>query len=204
MKKIVLKYLSVFVVVILFVVASFLVQKNVDIIKLYIGDYGILGAFLYIWVTIIAIVFAPVTTMPLIPLAANIWGWFWAGVFSIIGWVVGSAIAFWLARNLGWPILKKFPAIKNLQKFESKIPQSNIFWSVVFLRIVMPVDILSYALGLFSNISFTGFILATTIGVIPFAFIYSFLGTLPIYFQIISFFVAISLIIVGYLIKKNN
>jgi len=37
------------------------------------------------------------------------------------------------------------------------------------LRMVLPVDILSYALGLFSNISFIRYMLATIIGVTPFS-----------------------------------
>jgi len=70
---------------------------------------------------------------------------------------------------------------------EKKIPKENLFLGIIFLRMVIPVDILSYALGLFSKIKTRDYLLATIIGVSPFAFIFAYLGRMPFYYQIFVF-----------------
>ena len=50
------------------------------------------------------------------------------------------------------------------------------FMSVVLLRMVLPVDVLSYALGFFSDISLWRYTTATIIGIAPFAFIFAYAG----------------------------
>ena len=62
------------------------------------------------------------------------------------------------------------------------------------LRAIIPVDILSYALGLFSKVDFKTYALATMIGIIPFTVILSYLGTVPLWYQV-SGIVAIVLLI---------
>ena len=46
----------------------------------------------------------------------------------------------------------------------------------MLLRILIPVDILSYALGLISAMPLSHYILATAIGITPFSFIWSYAG----------------------------
>ena len=62
---------------------------------------------------------------------------------------------------------------------------------------VLPVDILSYALGLFTTIKTWKYILATFIGVIPFAFIFSYAGMVNIYYQIGAFVLAALVLLLG-------
>jgi len=74
---------------------------------------------------------------------------------------------------------------------------------------VVPVDVLSYALGLFSNISKTRYFLATLIGVTPFAFLFAFVGSVNIFYQLGAFGLAMVIFLIGILIayykhKKEN
>jgi len=50
------------------------------------------------------------------------------------------------------------------------------FWWIVLLRAIIPVDALSYAIGLFSRVSLWKYSLATFIGMVPMAFIISYAG----------------------------
>ncbi|MAH03199.1 hypothetical protein CMI39_00220 [Candidatus Pacearchaeota archaeon] len=194
--------IEVFFIILIFIVLSYIVQTNLEYFKDIIGD-GFVGMFFYVLITIIAVVVAPVTAMPfLLPIAANLWNWVFVAILSIIAWTIGAIIAFILARIYGVRIVKKFVSIDKITKFEKMIPKKNIFWSVVFLRMVIPVDILSYALGIFSKISIRSYLLATLIGVAPFAFILSYLGQMPFYYQIVAFLIAIIIIISGVIIKK--
>ena len=154
----------------------------------------------YIFIVILAVVIAPVSALPLLPVASQLWGWFLAGIFGIIGWTIGGLIAFEISRKYGVPLVKTLIPLEDLYKIEKKIPSKNIFWSIVFLRLLFPVDILSYALGLFSKISRKDFILTTLIGVTPFAFAWAYLGSLPIYYQIVGLWLASMIFLTGWLI----
>ncbi|MBI2459741.1 MAG: VTT domain-containing protein [Parcubacteria group bacterium] len=156
----------------------------------------------YIFFTIIAVVFAPVSTLPLIPLATSVWGWFIAGMLSIVGWTIGAQIAFYIARYFGKPLVKKLISFDKLNKFENYFPKQNTFWAVVFFRMVIPVDVLSYALGLFSRMNGFSYFLATLIGVAPFAFILAYAGTLSVGFQIAALGAGFMMIFIGYSVKK--
>jgi len=62
----------------------------------------------------------------------------------------------------------------------------------------IPVDVLSYTLGLFTSISFSRYLLATFIGVIPFAFFFAYAAGFPTVLQVISAILAIEVLIIGY------
>lgn len=188
-------------IVILFILFSFLIQENLEYFKELIGE-RLIGIEIYIFILILATVIAPVSAMPLMPLASNLWGWTAAAIFSIIGWGLGAIIAFSLARIYGTSIIKRFISLEKLSKFEKMIPKENVFWGIVLLRMSVPVDILSYVLGLFSNISYKTYITATFIGITPFAFGFAFLGKLPVIYQIIGFFAALAIIFIGLFVNK--
>lgn len=194
--------ISILLIISFFFLVSYYAQRNIEYTKDLIGT-GFFSVFVYILVLIIAVVAAPINAFPLIPVASSIWGWFITGILNIIGWTVGSVIAFVLARNYGYPLVQKFFSLEEMAKYEKIIPQENIFWSIVFLRISIPVDILSYFLGLFSHIKFRDYLFATIIGVTPFAFIFAYVGTLDILYQIIAFLIAVSILFAGYFIKKG-
>lgn len=194
--------IAILFIILLFFVVSYYIQKNIEYTKDLIGT-GFFSVFIYILILIIAVVAAPINAFPLIPIASSIWGWFITGILNIIGWSIGSTIAFVLSRKYGSPLVQKFISLEEIAKYEKIIPQENIFWSIVFLRISIPVDILSYVLGLFSHIKFRDYLFATIIGVTPFAFIFAYVGTLDVRYQIIAFLIAIFILLVGYGIKKG-
>lgn len=178
----------------LFILVSYFVRENQEVLYNLVGD-SFLGIIAYITITIIAIVIAPISMMPLIPLAANMWGIFFGGIINIIGWVLGSFIVFYLSRKYGVRLIKKFVSLEKINELEKKVPKENLFFSIVILRMIVPIDILSYALSLFTKINFRTYALTTIIGVTPFAFAFSYLGTVPIYYQIAGF-ILIGLIVV--------
>ncbi|NCT02103.1 VTT domain-containing protein [Candidatus Parcubacteria bacterium] len=130
-------------------------------LPLLVQSNGLLGISTYVLITITAVVIAPVSTLPLIPIAVTIWGWQITAILSIIGWVIGSQIAFLLARRFGKKIILRFISLQKIEKFEQRLSKENIFWTVVLLRLAVPVDIFSYALGLFSTMKAGSFFLVT-------------------------------------------
>ncbi|MBI4117027.1 TVP38/TMEM64 family protein [Candidatus Pacearchaeota archaeon] len=184
--------LEILAIVALFALSSYLVRQNIDFLKSIIGnDFGIL---FYILIAIFAVVVAPVSMMPLIPLASGVFGGFYAAIFNIIGWTLGSFIVFFISRKYGVPLIKKFVSLEKMEKFENKIPKENLFLDLILLRMIIPVDVLSYGISLFTKIDFRTFALTTFIGIIPFAFVFSYLGTIPLKYQIIGILIAIFII----------
>lgn len=196
--------LIISLIVALFILFSYFVREYSEFLEYFISLGYFKGMFIYVLITIISIVFAPITTLPILPVASALWGGFIAGILSVFGWIIGAVIAFYLARRFGHPYVRKVANFKKIEEIEHIIPENNIFWSLVFMRLVIPVDILSYGIGIFTNIKFKTYIFATIIGIMPFAFIFSYVAVLPIKYQIVGGVFVIILLFFGYeRIKKN-
>ena len=85
-------------------------------------------------------------------------------------------------------------------KFEKKVPEENLFWTLVFLRMIIPIDGVSYLFGLFSKMSLKSYTIATIIGLIPFSFAVAYMGSMPIQYQIILGLIAGIIFMIGILI----
>jgi len=190
--------IPVAIIVALFVVSAFYSQKYDEEAKIFVEGGGVFGMVAYVIIAVIATVAAPVSAGPLIPIAANAWGVAITAALSILGWTIGSLVAFAIGRRYGLPLAQKFFSVRNLENMHKHIPQERIFWSVVLLRIMIPVDLLSYALGIFGVLGWRRYTLATIIGITPFAFIFAYLGTLPVSYQLFSIPAGILLIFIVY------
>ena len=192
--------LEVLVVVIVFLFFSYLIQSNLEFLGEFVTN-DFVGMLIYFLLEVLSIVIVPVTTLPLVVIASNLWGGFLTGVLNVVGWTIGGWIAFMIARKYGVKIVKKFISIKKINEIENKIPKEHLFWSVILLRVVIPMDILSYALGIFTRMNVGSYLLATFIGIIPFAFIWAYFGGINFYYQLILFLIVGILILIGWIIK---
>jgi len=191
----------VFVIVFFFVLFSYFIQTKMEFFEgMIVGSW--IGMVVYVLLKIVATVFAPITVLPLIVLATGLWGVWVAALLTILGWTLGSVIAFGVARKFGVPIVKRFVSLDEIYAFQDRVKVGNSFWSIIFLRMIVPVDVLSYALGLFSKVGFWTYALATVIGVIPFAFVFAYLGEVHYIYQIIFGFIFL-IGFLGYLIFKE-
>lgn len=202
MKDEIKSILSVLLILFFFVLFSYVIQTNIGFFEKLIGD-SILGMFVYVLFKVVAIVIAPVSTLPLIVVAANLWGVFLAATLSVIGWSIGCYIAFVLSREYGVDLVKKFVSLKQINKFEKKIPEENLFWIVVLIRMITPPDVVSYAIGLFSKIKTRTYVIATIIGLIPFAFVWAYLGTVPAIYQVIGILSVGIILLIVFIINRK-
>lgn len=195
--------IALLVTLILFIIVSYFSNKYSVEINNLIVPANIYGIFVYLILVIIAVVIAPLDTLPLMPIAVAIWGPLLTAFLTIIGWTAGSSIAFWIARRFGKKLVCRIVNVCKLEEFELKLADQNIFWLIILARIFLPVDIISYAIGLFTKISWRLYLVATIIGMVPFAFIYSYGVTLPIIYQVIAGIV-ICLILLGSYVKLKK
>lgn len=137
---------------------------------------GVAGQAAFVALLVIATVFAPVTVMPMIPMAAMTFGPFQTAILSVVGWTLGAVIAFLLARHLGRPLLQHLVSLEKLDAFVEVMPSRTRFMAIVILRLTIPVDIASYALGLSKHIGLLEYTAATFVGVLWFSFAFAYLG----------------------------
>ncbi|MEX0910426.1 MAG: VTT domain-containing protein [Candidatus Paceibacterota bacterium] len=163
------------------------------------------GQIVYVMLAVLSVVVFPLASLPLMPIAVVLWGSVTTAWLSIAGWFLGAIISFWIARKYGRPVVQKLVNLDEVRRFERLIPRTNMFWTIVALRMSVPVDGLSYALGLFSTVPFPLYAVASFIGIIPFAFIFSYSVVFPIWAQVAVFLAAAGLIYgsMRYALKKK-
>lgn len=188
---------GVAILITVFVVGALLTARFETLIETQL-DFGVWGMLVYVLVTLLATVVAPLSTVPLIPLVTTIWGPLVTSLLNVFSWGVGSLIAFLIARRYGKPIVRKFVDMEAIAKYEKALGEGYLFWNVLVLRALVPVDILSYAIGIFTTMSFKHYVIATFIGITPFAFILPYAIEAPFYFQIFVFLLVLLALYIGY------
>lgn len=188
----------VFLLLLLFLVSSYFSQVYLEELAQLLKGNMFSGALVYVVGGTLTTVIAPLSFFPLLPVVVSLWGSFVAALLSIIAWSLGSAIAFLLARRYGRPLVRQLVGEKKMDYVAEFFPQKHIFLAVVFLRIALPVDLLSYVLGLVGVIRFWPYMAATVIGLIPFAFSFAYLASLNTMWQIAALIVGVLIIVVSF------
>ena len=119
--------------------ALVVVRMHSDGITRFINHHPFWGVFLYLILNVLDAVIAPGATLPLIPVAARAWGRVPAALVTTAGWTLGSLIALLIARRWGYPIVKRLTSRERIRQMGKYIPD-DLFWSIVLLRLVMPIE----------------------------------------------------------------
>ncbi len=144
-------------------------------LEAWIENHALLGAAAYVTVVALSVVLLPFSSLPLLPLATRTYGVWLTGVLSSAGWWIGCLIAFQIAR-LGRRYLERVTSLESVDRLERKVPKDVSFSGIVILRMIFPVDLVSYALGLLKGLRFSTYAIASLVGIIPFAFVWSYAG----------------------------
>jgi len=185
------------------ITAVFLVHGHNESIGHLMDRHAVLGLVLYILLNILDAVLAPGATLPLIPVASQVWGRVLAALATTAGWTSGSLIAFLIARRWGSPIVQKLTSIRRVRELRRYIPQ-NLFWSVVLVRLVLPMDVISYVLGLFTEMGWWEYSMATALGLTPSAFLLAYLGQLPHGYELIALGIGGALVFSSLMIRRRQ
>ncbi len=173
------------VIILLFIASTYFVGHYISFIRDAIPKGPFNGTLIYFLLAIFDAVALPIL-IPLIPLATDLFGFFWAALLTIAGWTIGVALAYFIARRFGRNILKRYASFESIKALKKLVPEKNIFWFIVILRIFLPLDIGSYYLGLVSDVKFKKYMAASFIGIVPSAVALSYFGGLPAEYEIIG------------------
>ena len=139
------------------------------------SEHLIVGAILLVILRIIGMI-VPVVPAGIVSFAViPIFGWFPAYIYSATGIVLGTSIAFFLARRYKERLVARFVPLKKIHELQKEISGKKEFLAILAFRLftVPVVDISSYIAGL-TKISYKKFALATFLATLPMNFTYYF------------------------------
>ena len=143
----------------------------------YVLMHPVMGVAALVALAALAVVFPSFTNVMFIPIGVATFGPFWAAVLCIVGWWLGSVAAFAVGRYYEAYLLSRFASFQNYMYIDKLVTEKNMFWKLIFLRMTFPVDVLSYALALFSKrVTHSMNAITTLIGIAPFAFVFTYAG----------------------------
>ena len=140
-----------------------------------VGRLGPLGPLAIVGLLSLAIVFIPIPSAPIALAAGAAYGHLWGTVYVVIGAEIGALLAFFIARLLGYEVLREwFGERLSLGLLGSQ----NALMEIVFVSRLLPFisfDLVSYAAGL-TPLAAWRFILATFAGIVPASFLLAHFG----------------------------
>ena len=163
------------IVVALIALTAWQPEWDTSRVELWIGRHAVLGAVGYVLLVVASVAALPFTSLPLLPLATRIYGVVPTALLSAAGWWVGCLIAFQIAR-LGRRQIERFTSLEAVDRIEAMMPADISFGGIVVLRMILPVDVVSFALGLLKQLRFRTYAVASLLGILPFAFVWSYAG----------------------------
>jgi uncharacterized membrane protein YdjX (TVP38/TMEM64 family) len=165
-------------VVALFAAAVLLVRLFELPIRTAVSDHAVLGVAVFVVTSVLAVLMPMLTNLPLLPVAVLAWGPWWTATLLWLGWIVGASLSFWLARRARAAIVRRLPSVQRHAQIDRLIDPRHRIGSLVLLRMTFPVDVLSYALGLFSpRTTLAETALSTALGAAPFAVLFALFPT---------------------------
>lgn len=149
-KKLVLGFLIVILFIVIFTAIYFFSRGfSYKELKELIEMQGIMGYVIYVIFLILTTVIAPLTSVPLLPIALFAYGYKNAVILTFIGNSIGSFTNFLIARKFGRPIIKKLVGMKGIEKIDEFAKEAG--WKTfLIMRILANIssDYISYAMGL--------------------------------------------------------
>lgn len=153
---------------------------------LYIGLFVLLPAF-----------FFPVAVLALA--GGLLFGLWWGSVYTFIGAVLNCAMMFLLARYVGRSQVQRLVEQKLSPQWQRRLQMADGkegFLLLIILRLIpaVPYNLINYTFGL-TGISFSSYLLASAIGIIPGTFAFINIGDKTLETGSPSFWIAIGLLV---------
>ena len=131
--------------------------------------------FVIIGLIVLEVVFAPLPGTFIIVAAGALFGVWLGALYSYIGNVLGSLLAFFLAQRFGRPLVEKLASKKLLERYDGFFQRYKHMIFIFYCLPIIPVDILSFSCGL-SDMRWRKFVLVMGLGFIPNILLLSFAG----------------------------
>lgn len=178
MKKILQKTIEIAALGLLLILLTYLILNlQSSELATIAKEHRFIGAGLVALIMFATTVIAPLTSLPLVPVVAPLLGPFTTGTACFVGWFTGALCAFFVGRRYGKPFVARHVSLEKFHKYEKYLKPEMEFIAIVALRIIIPVDVLSYLLGILSKVTFRVYAGATAVGILWFSFAFAYIGS---------------------------
>ena len=136
---------------------------NIEDLRNYVASFGYLAVYMYIVMNVLQVVILPIPGFIAVATGVALFGAFKTSIYSLIGILIGSLIAFFIGRVLGYKIVSWLVGENTLKKWTNSIKNKDkIILTFMFLFPLFPDDVLCFVAGL-STMSTTYFIVMIVI-----------------------------------------
>ena len=175
-------FLDIFAIVFFAICATGIITKinSIKALRDYISEFGNMAVFLFILFCFLQVVILPVPGSIAVAAGVALFGPLKCSIFSFIGIVLGSIVAFAIGRWIGYKAVKWIAGEDTLDKWLEKLKGKDyLILSIMFLLPLFPDDVLCFIAGL-SSMSWPYFLIMIVItrAISVFTTAYSF-GLIP-------------------------
>jgi uncharacterized membrane protein YdjX (TVP38/TMEM64 family) len=183
-------------------------QSDSDSVVNFVDSFGGFAYPIFILLTILEVIFAPIPPLALYVAGGALFGTFLGGFLTLIGNLIGALIAFWIARRFGRDFVEKRVDTITRKKFDTFSEKYGAL-SLFILRInpFTTSDLFSYLSGL-TKMKVRSFLLGTGLGLIPMIFAQAYFGeafvkNYPILYAVLVWISIAYLLVFVYLIFRT-
>lgn len=142
----------------------------------YLDQFGAVAPLLLSLVILLQIIVAAIPGHALLFASGYLYGFAGGVLINLVTLVIGSQIAYFIARWAGRPIVERLAPVETLNKMETLANEKGVFFFMfTFMLPLFPGDVLNYAAGL-SGITPQKFFVANFIGRLPVVFVSTAIG----------------------------
>ncbi len=169
-----------------------------------VADAGVVGPLVLMGSMALAIVFSPLPSAPIAMASGALYGHYEGALYVFLGSLIGSSLAFWIARILGYNAAKQW--LQQRFPHWETMNQNRLLLAIMVSRLIpfISFDLVSYAAG-FTPVVYWRFLLATAVGIVPASFALAHLGETAIDQSLLANGLLILLIALGiWLLRRKS
>lgn len=126
------------------------------------------GVALFVLLSALSAMLAFFSSAVLLPVAIHTWGEAPCVLMLWVGWILGGASAYGIARCWGRPVVRRLASSELLERYEARISRRSSFGLVLLFQLAVPSEIPGYVLGL-ARYGLRRYLLVLALAELPYA-----------------------------------
>ncbi len=136
---------------------------SVEALRKYVSGFGAYGVIIFVVIQFLQVIILPVPGFITISVGVLLFGAFWGTVYSVIGIITASVVAFFIGRVFGYKVASWLVGKENLDKALKMVKgKDKVILTFMFLFPFFPDDVLCFVAGL-SSMSVLYYVIMITI-----------------------------------------
>lgn len=124
---------------------------SIEALRNFIANFGSTAVIIYIVIQFLQVVILPIPGSVSVAVGVALFGPLWSALYSFIGIICGSIVAFFIGRLIGYKAVCWIVGKEDLDKWLEKLKGKDyLLLSIMFLLPLFPDDVLCFVAGLSS------------------------------------------------------